>query len=138
MTREYEFVYIFDSALEEAQINEILERLHVPLKTPESPEPITEMSHWGKRTLAYEIKGKAVGYYVVVRCTTQPDALGEFERLVKLDESVLRYLVVINEGLGPLGATADTGVDQEGDNEAEARTAAPVIKLDVPEPEEKS
>ncbi len=138
MTREYEFVYIFDSALEEAQINETLERLHVPLKTPESPEPITEMSHWGKRTLTYEIKGKAVGYYVVVRCTTQPDALGEFERLVKLDESVLRYLVVINEGLGPLGATADTGADQEGDNKAEARTAAPVITPEVPEPEEKS
>ena len=57
------------------------------------------MAHWGKRTLAYPIKKKEVGYYVVAHVETDTELLSEFERIVKLNESVLRYLVVINEGL---------------------------------------
>jgi len=104
MTREYELVYIFDSTLEEAPINERLERFHELLKCPESSEPISGINHWGRRTLAYDIDGKDVGYYVVVQFETRPDLLGELERALKLDEAVLRYLVVLNEGLKPVTA----------------------------------
>jgi small subunit ribosomal protein S6 len=99
MKRKYEVVYIFDSALEEPVINEHLDRFHNLLKSPEQPEPITGMAHWGKRTLAYPIRRKEVGYYVVAHVETETTLLSEFERAIKLDESVLRYLVVINEGL---------------------------------------
>jgi small subunit ribosomal protein S6 len=106
MIRQYELVYIFDSALEEPQVNERLERFHALLKSPESPDPVTSMSHWGKRTLAYPVKGKEVGYYVVVQLDTQPELLGELERAIKLDEAVLRHLIVLNEGLTPVGTEA--------------------------------
>jgi small subunit ribosomal protein S6 len=106
MTREYEIVYIFDSTLEEAQVNERLERFHGLLECPESSEPISGINHWGRRTLAYDIEGKDVGYYVVVQFETRPDLLGELERALKLDGAVLRYLVVLNEGLVPVTAAA--------------------------------
>ena len=109
MTRPYELVYIFDSALEETQINERLERFHSLLKSPETPEPVTSTNHWGKRTLAYSIQGKSVGYYVVVQFDAQPDALGELERQLKLDESVLRYLIVLNDGPAPVPPRPDQG-----------------------------
>ena len=38
---------------------------------------------------------------------TTPDALPEFERAVKLEEGVLRFLVVVSEGEQPVPATAD-------------------------------
>ena len=85
MTREYELVYIFDSTLEEAQVNERLERFHALVKTDDRPEPVTSVHHWGKRTLAYSIAGKETGYYVVVRFETEPHMLGELERIIKLD-----------------------------------------------------
>jgi len=107
MTREYELVYIFDSTLEEAQINERLDRFHTLVTCPEAPEPITAVSHWGKRTLAYSIRGKEVGYYAVVQFQTRPDLLGELERAIKLDEGVLRHLVVLNEGLAPAAVEAE-------------------------------
>ena len=113
MTREYELVYIFDSALEEAQVNEHLERFHALLKAPESPEPVTAAAHWGRRTLAYPIRGKEVGYYVVVRFETDPTLLPEMERLIKLDETVLRYLLVVNEGLAPVGVPSPEGETPE-------------------------
>jgi small subunit ribosomal protein S6 len=120
VTRKYEAVYIFDSALEEAQVNERLDRFHALLKSPASPDPITSVNHWGKRTLAYPVKGKETGYYAVVQFQSDPPLLPEFERAIKLDDGVLRYLVVLNEGEAPRPvrvATADE--DDEGGEEAE-------------------
>jgi small subunit ribosomal protein S6 len=112
MTRDYELVYVFDSSLEEPQVNERLDKFHALLTSPEAPEPITAVSHWGKRTLAYAIAGKDTGYYVVVQFRTQPELLGELERAIKLEETVIRYLIVLNEGLAPVAATPS------GDDEA--------------------
>jgi small subunit ribosomal protein S6 len=97
MTRRYETVYIFDSALEEPAINEKLDRFH-GLLTKDGKGAVASTNHWGKRTLAYPIKKKDTGYYVVAQFETVGDLLPEYERAVKLDESVLRYLLVLNEG----------------------------------------
>jgi small subunit ribosomal protein S6 len=107
MTREYELVYIFDSTLEEAQVNERLERFQTLIQTPERAEAVTDVHHWGKRTLAYPIAGKETGYYVVARFETEPSLLGELERAIKLDDGVIRYLIVLNEGLAPMGAAVE-------------------------------
>jgi small subunit ribosomal protein S6 len=112
MTRKYEAVYIFDSALEEPAINERLERFHALLAQPDTEAP--ELSHWGKRTLAYPINGHETGYYVISKLATAPSALPEFERAVKLDEGVLRLMVVVNEGPQPVPPSADKG-DGEDD-----------------------
>ncbi|OGU03925.1 MAG: 30S ribosomal protein S6 [Gemmatimonadetes bacterium RBG_16_66_8] len=111
MTRQYEVVYIFDSALEEAQVNERLQRFHSLLKNPEG-EAIRSLDHWGKRTLAYPIKRREAGYYVVAKLETEPATLPEFERAVKLDEGVLRHLLVIDQGATVATAKAD---DDGGD-----------------------
>ena len=42
-------------------------------------------------------------------------ALPEFERAIKLDEGVLRHLVVVNEGAQPVPATAAKSGDEEDD-----------------------
>ena len=89
MSRQYEIVYIFDSALEETQVNEHLERFHALLKAPEFPTPVTSVSHWGKRQLAYAIKGKELGHYAVAQFETDPKLLQEFERAIKLEDTVL-------------------------------------------------
>jgi small subunit ribosomal protein S6 len=113
MTRQYEVVYIFDSALEEAAINEHLARFHALIQQPGAEPP--QVSHWGKRTLAYPIKKHETGYYVVSKFDTAGTALPEFERAIKLDESVLRFLVVVNEGAQPVPVTA--GKSEEDDDE---------------------
>lgn len=115
VARPYEIVYIFDSALEEQQVNEHLERLHELLKSAERPDPVTNVNHWGKRTLAYPIKGKDVGYYVVVNFEAEQSQLPEFERAIKLNDAVVRYLLVLIEGEQPRAATPDQ--DEDSDDE---------------------
>ncbi len=122
MARQYEIVYIFDSALEEAQVNERLEQHHALLKTAEHPQPVTAVNHWGRRTLAYPIDRKETGYYVVVQFETDTSVLSEFERALKLDEAVLRYLLVLNEGI-----TAPVAVGGGDDKESAADAEADVV-----------
>jgi small subunit ribosomal protein S6 len=94
--RLYEAVYIFDAALDEVAINAKLERHHA-LVTGKEGE-VTAVDHWGTRQLAYPVDKNKTGYYVVAQFNGEPDALPEFERALKLDETLLRYLVVLNEG----------------------------------------
>lgn len=94
MTREYEVVYIFDSALEDEAINERLARFH-GLVTDNLEE--VKLDHWGRRQLAYKIKNRDTGYYVVARFHTEPAKLPEYERALKLDDGVLRWLVSLYE-----------------------------------------
>ena len=94
--RLYEVVFIFDAVMDEESINTKLERFHA-LLTGDDGE-VTAVDHWGNRQLAYPIDKKKTGYYVVSQVSGSPEALPEFERILKLDEMLLRYLVVLNEG----------------------------------------
>jgi small subunit ribosomal protein S6 len=98
MARRYETVYIFDPALDEPAINEKLEKFHAHL-TKDGKGSITNVAHWGKRTLAFPIKKKDSGTYVVAQFEAASALLPEYERAVKLDDGVLRFLVVVSEGL---------------------------------------
>ncbi len=121
MARRYETVYIFDPALEEPAINEKLEKFHV-LLTKDGKGSISNVAHWGKRTLAYPIKKKDTGYYVVAQYETAGALLPEYERAVKLDEAVVRFLIVVSEGLPakPEAAAAVIAADVEEIEEDEA------------------
>jgi small subunit ribosomal protein S6 len=88
MIRPYEVVYIFDSALEDEAIAEKLTTVHAMIQV---------LNIWGRRTLAYPIKRHTTGYYVVANFNTDATLLPEFERALKLDDAVLRFLVVLND-----------------------------------------
>ena len=113
MIRPYEVVYIFDSALEDEAITQKLATLHTLIQT-EGAEPPT-LNVWGRRTLAYPVKKRTTGYYVVANFDTDATLLPEYERALRLDESVLRFLVVLNEvpSTPAVVATAKADSDEE-------------------------
>ena len=114
----YEAVYIFDSQITEDQIGEKIEKYHQQLSS--GGAEFGEMEHWGRRQLAYPIRKRTNGYYVVAQFQADPEALPEFERLLKLDEELLRYLVVVHEGepTAPM-SIATREPPKEGDEDEE-------------------
>jgi small subunit ribosomal protein S6 len=94
--RLYEIVYIFDASMDEDAINSRLDKYH-GLATGANGE-VNAVDHWAIRQLAYPIKKKRAGYYVVAQVTTDAENLTEFERVLKLDEDLMRFLIVLNEG----------------------------------------
>ena len=103
--RDYEVVYIFDSALDRSIIDQKLEHFNGFVAGDGGGE-IVAVEHWGKRQLAYPIQKHDNGYYVVVQFRTEAASLPEYERAIKLDEQVLRHLVVLSEGELPTPRSA--------------------------------
>jgi len=130
--RLYEAVYILDPALDESAVTAKLEKLH-QLATARGGE-VSSVDHWGIRQLAYPVNKLNQGYYVVAQFHASPDALPEFERIVKLDGEILRYLLVINEGEPTSGQSIvaevhhvarDDDDDDEDEDEDEDDEASP-------------
>ena len=110
-TRPYEIVYIIDSALEDAAIAEKIEKHQALL---ELTDP-AEIEHWGRRQLAYKIGRHEAGYYAISKVQAAPATLPEFERSLKLDDSIVRYMVSLVEHV--------LGAPQLSDEELAARAA---------------
>jgi small subunit ribosomal protein S6 len=113
--RDYETVYIFDTQLPEDRITEKLDRYH-GLLTQAGAE-ITAIDHWGRRQLAYPIRKSSAGYYVIAQFKSGVEQLPEYERLLKLDEELLRYLVVLHEGEPTAPMSIATRAPREDDDE---------------------
>lgn len=117
--REYEVVYIFDSALDDSEIDSKLERFH-GLVAGNGDGEVVELDRWGRRQLAYPIEDKENGFYVVAHINTTPEKLPEYERILQLDEGLLRYLIVVNEaGLptSPAPTVEEPDEDEDGEEE---------------------
>ena len=93
MLRQYEAVYIFDPGLEDPAINERLDRFHSLLGKPDD----LKVDHWGRRQLAYPISRKETGYYVVARYNADAKVLPEYERALRLDDGIMRYLLTLHD-----------------------------------------
>lgn len=91
--KNYEIMYILAPTLDEAGTKSAVESLHKILT--DNGAKITGVKEWGMKDLAYPIKKQTKGYYVVVNFSGEPAAINEFDRIVKLDTRVLRFLVTV-------------------------------------------
>ena len=92
MTRSYEFVLIVrpdTDVLDEVKQKELVTKLSG------TEAQITDLTYLGKKTLAYPIKKLAEGLYILVHFTANNLTLDSLERQVKLNDAVLRYMIVV-------------------------------------------
>ncbi len=93
--RKYEIMYIIAPNLEEAANKEIIDRYNEVLTNHGAElEKVDEM---GKRRLAYEINDYREGYYVLLNVKADSAAINEFNRLIKINDNVIRVLVTKDE-----------------------------------------
>lgn len=91
MARKYELVYIMNPSLGEETVTAITEKIKALI---ESSATIEKVDVWGRRRLAYEINDQKEGYYVLVYFSAEAEFPKELERVLKITDGVLRYLVV--------------------------------------------
>ena len=93
MTTDYEMTYIIRPNLEETEVDARVEAIATALKN-NGAEIVGEIEKMGKRRLAYEIDDVREGYYVVMKFKSEPAAAKELERQMRLNEDVMRALLI--------------------------------------------
>ena len=89
---KYELMFIADPELDERGLKKLTEQ-YLELVTKEGGS-VENTDIWGRRKLAYEIDGKTEGNYVVVNYTTTPEVSAELDRVLNLNESVVRTKIL--------------------------------------------
>ena len=92
--RKYEIMYILRADLDEAQRKEVMDKL-AKILTDNGGKVEETSEAMGLRELAYTIKEQSKGYYVVLKVSMDNKAINEFNRLVRINPSVLRHLIVV-------------------------------------------
>lgn len=90
--RKYEMMIILEPEFDERQLQGFLDQY---LETiTKNGGTVDNQDIWGRRQLAYEINKKQQGVYVVVNVTAEPHAVQELERLLTINEQVMRTKVI--------------------------------------------
>jgi small subunit ribosomal protein S6 len=90
--RTYEALYIASPELDEDGIQTVVSSVEDLVTSNEGT--IVRSENWGRRKLAYEVKGFSEGNYVLLRFTASPEFIAKLEASFKLNESIIRYLTV--------------------------------------------
>ncbi len=88
----YETLFIALPSLTEEQVDKLVEKVTSTIESQEGK--IRKIDKWGKRVLAYPIKKLNEGIYVLIEFELEKSKVSELDRRMKLDESILRHIIV--------------------------------------------
>lgn len=90
--KAYELLYFVAPTAEESAREGVKERIQNIVA--ESNGTIDNIDEWGKRKLAYEVNGLADADYTLVDFHTEPDAIAEMNRVLRINDTVVRHMIV--------------------------------------------
>ena len=100
----YESVIIGRQDLTPGQFETLLEKFIAVIQSFKGE--IKKRENWGIRNLAYKINKNRKGHYMLLNIDGPSEAIQEYERLLRLDEDIIRFLTIkiksINEKPSPL------------------------------------
>ena len=100
----YESVIIGRQDLTPGQFETLLEKFIAVIQSFKGE--IKKRENWGIRNLAYKINKNRKGHYMLLNIDGPPEAIHEYERLMRLDEDIIRFLTIkiksIDEKPSPL------------------------------------
>ena len=88
----YEHVFIARQDLSTLQAEELIKQYSEVLKN--NGGKVIGHEYWGLRTLAYKINKNRKGHYSLIKSDSPPAASQEMERLMKLNEDIMRVLSI--------------------------------------------
>ena len=120
----YESVVIGRQDLTPSQFETLMEKFVSVIQSFKGE--IKKRESWGLRNLAYKINKNRKGHYILLNIESPPEAILEYERLMRLDEDIIRFLTIrikrIDEKPSPLMSNKlekpkiETGAEQGSSN----------------------
>jgi small subunit ribosomal protein S6 len=97
--RLYESVIIARQDVSTTQVETLIDEFSAIIE--KAGGSIHKKEFWGLRGLAYRIKKNRKGHYVMLNIETDSETLNEFERVMGLNEDVLRFMTIAIEEVDP-------------------------------------
>jgi len=91
---EYETVFIINNELTDSDKRKVISKIEELIT---NNGKIIKVDNLGTKKLAYEVKKQNVGYYCLIEFTAKPNLICELERLFRITEDVLKFIVVKKE-----------------------------------------
>ena len=88
----YELLYILNNELADEAREQVIEKLNAVVTG--NGGTVDSVDKWGTRRLAYPIDFKNEGFYVLVNFTAPATLPDELERVMRITDSVLRFMIV--------------------------------------------
>ena len=119
----YETVFIARQDLSEKQVKDLTESLEKIIK--DQGGKILKTEQWGLRSLAYKINKSRKGHYVLIESDAPGAAVIELERLMRLNEDVMRALTIkLDEPTEGPSVMMSDDKDEKNDNPRFKKEAA--------------
>ena len=118
--RNYESLYIIHPEVVGDELTAKMEKFQAVL-TDQGAE-IHKLDNWGVRKLAYPIKKVERGNYVQTLFCAEPEVIAEYERRLRLDEQILRFLTVRFEDEFPAVVEPEPAAEEVETSAAEEET----------------
>jgi small subunit ribosomal protein S6 len=90
--KKYETIYIIRPDLQEEAIKATIQKFADLIV--EQGGQVDKVDEWGKRKMAYSIKDFREGYYVLMNFSANANAPQELERVYKITDDIIRYLII--------------------------------------------
>ena len=91
---KYESVIIINPNLESEAIKALIEKVSGLINKNGTVNSVEEV---GLKKLAYEIKKNKDGYYVVIKFEAKPESITELERVYRITDEIIKFIVVKEE-----------------------------------------
>lgn len=88
----YELLYILNNELADEAKEALIEKLNAVVTA--NGGTVDSVDKWGTRRLAYPINYKNEGYYVLVNFTAAATLPDELERVMRITDGVIRFMIV--------------------------------------------
>ena len=102
--RDYEALVILRAGGTEQDVARNATHLEEPIKKVGGS--VASNQGMGRRKLAFRISRQTEGYYYLLRFQAPTEQLGELERFFHLNETVVRFMILSSDEIGPPSSTA--------------------------------
>lgn len=129
--RRYESVWVVNGDLADEEVKAAIDKFSRIITTQGGT--LVGMEEWGRKKLAFKIKGTTRGYYVLVDYAGTPATVKELERNYRIDDRIIRYLTSKKSDQVNLEALK---AEIAAKAKAAAAAAVPEVEAGAPEAEE--
>ncbi|MDN5345413.1 MAG: small subunit ribosomal protein [Clostridia bacterium] len=89
--RNYEVVFVIKPDLEAEATAAVVDKFTQLIA--DQGGQVIEVDQWGKKRMAYEVRKYREGFYVLMKFKGDPAVTQELERVLKINDEVIRYLI---------------------------------------------